>query len=60
VTYVTPLDGAFTKPLAGAELGGMFDERGIELEPDFMLEQVDLDEQCWSATTSARCPSTCS
>jgi hypothetical protein len=28
VTYVTPLDGAFTKPLAARELGGMFDERG--------------------------------
>jgi sulfide:quinone oxidoreductase len=45
VTYVTPLDGAFTKPLAARELGGMFDERGIALEADFMLERVDLDEQ---------------
>lgn len=45
VTYVTPLDGAFTKPLAARELGGMFDERGIELEPDFMLERIDLDDR---------------
>jgi sulfide:quinone oxidoreductase len=45
LTYVTPLDGAFTKPLAARELGGMFDERGIALEPDFMLERVDLDER---------------
>lgn len=43
VTYVTPLDGAFTKPLAARELGGMFDERGIALEPDFMLERIDLE-----------------
>jgi len=43
VTYVTPLDGAFTKPLAARELGGMFDERDIALEPDFMLERIDLD-----------------
>jgi sulfide:quinone oxidoreductase len=43
VTYVTPLDGAFTKPLAARELGGMFDERGIALEADFMLERIDLD-----------------
>jgi sulfide:quinone oxidoreductase len=43
VVYVTPLDGAFTKPLAARELGGMFDERGIVLEPDFMLERIDLD-----------------
>jgi sulfide:quinone oxidoreductase len=45
VVYVTPLDGAFTKPLAARELGGMFTERGIDLEPDFMLERVDLEEQ---------------
>jgi sulfide:quinone oxidoreductase len=43
LTYVTPLDGAFTKPLAARELGGMFDERGIGLEADFMLERVDLE-----------------
>ncbi len=43
LTYVTPLDGAFTKPLAARELGGMFEERGITLEPDFMLERVDLE-----------------
>jgi sulfide:quinone oxidoreductase len=45
VTYVTPLDGAFTKPLAARELGGMFDERGIALEADFLLERVDLEER---------------
>jgi sulfide:quinone oxidoreductase len=43
LTYVTPLDGAFTKPLAASELGGMFEDRGIALEADFMLERVDLD-----------------
>jgi sulfide:quinone oxidoreductase len=45
VTYVTPLDGAFTKPLAARELGGMFDERGIALEADFLLERVDLEQR---------------
>jgi sulfide:quinone oxidoreductase len=45
LTYVTPLDGPFTKPLASRELGHMFDARGIGLEPDFMLERVDLDEK---------------
>jgi sulfide:quinone oxidoreductase len=45
VTYVTPLDGAFTKPLAARELGGMFEDRGIQLEADFMLERVDLDDK---------------
>ena len=29
LVYVTPLDGAFTKPVASAHLGGMLDERKI-------------------------------
>ncbi len=29
LTYVTPLDGAFTKPVASATLGGMLEERGL-------------------------------
>jgi sulfide:quinone oxidoreductase len=45
LTYVTPLDGAFTKPLAARELGGMFEDRDIALEADFMLERIDLDER---------------
>jgi sulfide:quinone oxidoreductase len=41
ITYVTPLDGAFTKPVAAAQLGSMLDERNIGLETDFMIERVD-------------------
>jgi sulfide:quinone oxidoreductase len=41
IVYVTPLEGAFTKPVASATLGGMLDERQITLEPDFMIEQID-------------------
>ncbi|MDX1620405.1 MAG: FAD/NAD(P)-binding oxidoreductase [Nitriliruptorales bacterium] len=41
IVYVTPLDGAFTKPIASAQLGGMLEERKILLETDFMIEQVD-------------------
>jgi sulfide:quinone oxidoreductase len=41
ITYVTPLEGAFTKPVASAHLGGMLQRRGIALEPDFMLERID-------------------
>ena len=29
LVYVTPLDGAFTKPVASARLGGMLDERKV-------------------------------
>jgi sulfide:quinone oxidoreductase len=41
ITYVTPLEGAFTKPVASKYLGSMFDDRGIHLEPDFMVESID-------------------
>lgn len=41
VTYVTPLDGAFTKPVASAQLGGALQQRQIELETDFDIEKID-------------------
>jgi sulfide:quinone oxidoreductase len=41
ITYVTPLDGAFTKPVAAGLLGDMLERRGIEIEPDFYIERVD-------------------
>ncbi|HET8662366.1 MAG TPA: FAD/NAD(P)-binding oxidoreductase, partial [Micromonosporaceae bacterium] len=41
MVYATPLPGAFTKPIASAELGAMLDERKIALEADFMVERVD-------------------
>lgn len=43
ITYVTPLDAAFTKPIAAQHLGHMLDERKVTLEPDFMIERVDTD-----------------
>jgi sulfide:quinone oxidoreductase len=41
LTYVTPLDGAFTKPVAAKHLGDMLQQRTIELETDFMTMEVD-------------------
>jgi sulfide:quinone oxidoreductase len=41
LTYVTPLDGAFTKPVASEHLGGMLAEREIELVSEFNTGQVD-------------------
>ena len=41
IVYVTPLEGAFTKPVASQLLGHMLDDRKIELEPDFMIDTVD-------------------
>jgi sulfide:quinone oxidoreductase len=45
LVYVTPLPGAFTKPIASARLGGMLDERKIALEPDFVVERIDADRK---------------
>jgi len=39
--YSTPLPDAFTKPRANATLGPMFEKRGIQLEADFAIGDVD-------------------
>ncbi len=41
IVYVTPLEGAFTKPVASKLLGHMLEDRKIEIEPDFMIDTVD-------------------
>ena len=43
LVYVTPLPGAFTKPVASQRLGHMLDERKIALEADYMLMEVDTE-----------------
>ncbi len=43
ITYVTPLEGAFTKPIASRHLGGLLADRKIALEGDFMVDRVDPD-----------------
>ncbi len=43
ITYVTPLDAAFTKPTAAKTLGGMLEERGIELVTEFNTGEVDAE-----------------
>jgi sulfide:quinone oxidoreductase len=45
ITYVTPLDGAFTKPVASKQLGDMMTDRKVVLEPDFMIERVDNENK---------------
>ena len=41
LTFVTPLDGAFTKPLASQRLSSLLDEKGIELVTEFAAGEVD-------------------
>jgi sulfide:quinone oxidoreductase len=41
LTYVTPLDDAFTKPVASRELRGLLDEKGVSLVTEFNTAEVD-------------------
>jgi sulfide:quinone oxidoreductase len=41
LVYSTPLDGAFTKPVASQELAGLLSEKEIELVTDFNAGEVD-------------------
>ena len=45
IVFVTPLDGAFTKPIASARLGAMLDDRNIVVESDFMVERIDAENR---------------
>ncbi len=45
MVYVTPLAGAFTKPIATEHLSSMLDERKIAVETDFMVERVDEERK---------------
>jgi sulfide:quinone oxidoreductase len=41
IVYSTPLDSAFTKPRAASILGDMLERKGILLEPNFNIGEVD-------------------
>ena len=41
LTYATPLDAAFTKPVAAQRLAGMLAEKGVELVTEFNTGEVD-------------------
>ena len=43
IIFVTPLDGAFTKPMASKRLGTLLTDKNITVETDFMIESVDQD-----------------
>jgi sulfide:quinone oxidoreductase len=43
IVYVTPLDGAFTKPVASRVLGGMFEERNVRVVTEFAASAIDND-----------------
>ena len=41
ITYVTPLDSAFTKPACAASLSHLLDEKGIKLVTEFSAARAD-------------------
>jgi sulfide:quinone oxidoreductase len=43
LVYATPLPGAFTKPIAAKMLGHVLDEKGIRVEPEFTIMEVQPD-----------------
>ena len=43
IVFVTPLDGAFTKPMASKRLGKLLTQKNIVVETDFMIESVDQE-----------------
>jgi len=45
ITLVTPLDAAFTKPVAAKALAGFLDEKGINLVTEFNIGQVDNEQK---------------
>ncbi len=45
ITYVTPMSGAFTKPVATKMLSELLLEKNIKVVPDFYLERIDNENK---------------
>lgn len=45
ISYVTPMSGAFTKPVATKMLSELLEEKNIKVIPDFYIERIDNDEK---------------
>ena len=45
LTLVTPLPGAFTKPIASEMLGDLLEQKNIQIVPEFNIERVAPDEK---------------
>ncbi len=45
LVYATPLDGAFTRPVASRVLGSMLEDKGIRVEAEFSAGELDGDRR---------------
>jgi sulfide:quinone oxidoreductase len=51
LTYATPLDAAFTKPIAARTLSGLLDRKGVELITEFNTGLVDSNGESGTLTS---------
>ena len=59
ITYTTPLSGAFTKPRASQMLGGLLEEKNIEVVPEFYVESIDNEKKELVSYAEDRIPFDC-
>jgi sulfide:quinone oxidoreductase len=45
ISFVTPLPGAFTKPVATKMLNELLNEKNIQVIPDFYIERIDNEKK---------------
>ena len=45
IVYVTPLDGAFTKPVAASALGSLLEDKNIEVVTEFNTGEIDNENK---------------
>ena len=45
ISLVTPMSGAFTKPIATKMLSELLEEKNINVVPDFYIEKIDNEKQ---------------
>ncbi len=56
LVYATPLDGAFTKPVASAHLGALLEDKGIQVETLFNAGAVDGERRVLSSWDEREIP----
>ncbi len=56
LVYATPLDGAFTRPVASKVLSSMLEEKGIRVEAEFSTGEVDVEGRSLVSYDERRVP----
>ena len=56
ISFVTPLPGAFTKPIATKMLSDLLEEKNIKVIPEFYIERIDNETQELISYDESRVP----